>query len=46
MVKKQIGITLDEKTLELLEKKAKELGLTKSQFIAYVVNKNKEERKV
>lgn len=45
MVKKQIGITLDEKTLKLLEKQAKDLGLTKSQFIAYMVNKNKEERK-
>ena len=46
MAKKQIGITLDEETLRLLEEQAKELGLTKSQFIAYIVNKNKKEREV
>lgn len=45
MVKKQIGITLDEKTLELLEQQAKQLGLTKSQYIAFFLNQKKEEGK-
>ncbi|MBC9710084.1 MAG: ribbon-helix-helix protein, CopG family [Enterococcus sp.] len=45
MAKKQIGITLDEKSLELLEKQAKQLGLTKSQYIALLLNQKNEEGK-
>lgn len=45
MVKKQIGITLDEKSLELLEQQAKQLGLTKSQYIALLLNQKKKEGK-
>lgn len=46
MVKKQIGITLDERTLKSLESAAKKLGLTKSQFIALLINQKKEERSI
>lgn len=44
MSKKQIGITLDERTLKVLEENAKNLGLSKSQYIALLVNQNPKER--
>lgn len=39
MVKTKIGITLSDETLERLNKQAENLGLTKSQFIALLINK-------
>ena len=44
MSKKQIGITLDERTMKLLEENAKKLGLSKSQYISLLVNQNSKER--
>ena len=38
MVKKKLGITLSEPTLENLEKMRKMNGLTKSQAIALLIN--------
>jgi Ribbon-helix-helix protein, copG family. len=40
MVKSKVGITLNEDTLEKLNKQAENLGLTKSQFISLLINKN------
>ena len=45
IMKKQIGITLDERTLKALEEAASKLGLSKSQYIALLINQNKDERR-
>ena len=48
MDKKRITVTLDESTLELLDKKAKEKGLQRSTylnlFLKQVLNKDKKEK--
>ena len=41
MVKEKVGITLSSDTLAKLEKLMAELGLTKSQAIAYLINSYK-----
>ena len=41
IMKKQIGITLDERTLKALEEGASKLGLSKSQYIALLINQNR-----
>jgi len=39
MVRKQVGITLTDETLERLEKISEEMGLSKSQAISMLINK-------
>lgn len=39
MIRKQVGITLTNDTLERLEKISAEMGLSKSQAISMLINK-------
>lgn len=34
----KVGVTINEETYEILQKDAKKLGLTKSQYIAMLIN--------
>lgn len=45
MARQKVGITLDDETLKILEEDAKKLGLSKSQYIALLINQKNEERK-
>ena len=42
MARIKLGITLDDTTLSVLKQQAKKLGLSKSQYIALLINQKKE----